>query len=303
MLREILALGETDEAKGLADFDEVFWRHVAHAIRNGIKATARAWTDGALAPAPDAGRASRFYRQLGRYSAAFALTSDIALLTLGGELKRKEMLSARLGDILSEMYFLSGAVKRWEDEGRQDDDFPLLQWSADTAFATIEQRFDEIFANLPNRLAAWLLRAAVLPFGARRRGPSDRVTRACADLILHPSPTRDRLVEGVYVGGEDEAIGQLIDAFERVVATQPIHDRLKDQGVRAWKDGLIKGLLSPEETSALAAADAAVAKVIAVDDFAPEELARFSSEPSPPPAPKRRRAAVIAEPTIGRAPV
>ncbi|RRN57459.1 acyl-CoA dehydrogenase domain-containing protein, partial [Caulobacter sp. 602-1] len=92
----------------------------------------------------------------------------------------------------------------------------------ETAFAMIEQRLDEVFANLPNRLAGWLLRAAVLPFVARRRGPSDHVTRACADLILHPSATRDRLVEVVYVGGKDEAIGQLIDAFERVVATQPI---------------------------------------------------------------------------------
>ena len=112
----------------------------------------------------------------------------------------------------------------------------------------------------------------------------------------------DRLVEGVYVGGEDEAIGQLIDAFERVVATQPIHDRLKDQGVRAWKYGLDKGLLTPDETAALAAADLAVSKVIAVDDFAPEELAGPSAEPPPAASSKRQRTAVIAEPTIGRAP-
>lgn len=304
MLREILALGETDEDKGLADFDEAFWAHVAHALRNGLRATARAWTDGALSPAPDAGRARRFYRQLSRYSAAFALTSDIALLTLGGALKRKEMLSARLGDILSEMYFLSGALKRWEDEGRQDGDFPLLRWCAETAFATIEQRFDEIFANLPNRLAGWLLRTAVLPLGARRRGPPDHVARACADLLLHPSPTRDRLVEGVYVGGQDEAIGQLIDAFERVVATQPIHDRLKDHGVRDWRQGLDRGLLSPEETSALAAADEAVAKVIAVDDFATTELSPRAAEPPPSQESSGRPGrATAAEPTIGRAPV
>jgi acyl-CoA dehydrogenase len=301
VLKEILALGEDDGDKGLTDFDEAFWAHVAHALRNGLKATARAWTDGALSPAPHAGRAS--HRQLGRYSAAFALTSDIALLTLGGALKRKEMLSARLGDILSEMYFLSGALKRWEDEGRQDDDFPLLRWCAETTFATIEQRFDEVFANLPNRLAGWLLRAAVLPFGARRRGPPDHVTRACADLLLHPSPTRERLVEGVYVGGKDGAIGQLIDAFERVVATQPIHDRLKDHGVREWKDGLDKGLLTPEETSALAAADAAVAKVIAVDDFAPEALSLpLAKVAEPSVQTKRSRTPAIAEPTVDREP-
>lgn len=273
MLREILALGDANAERGLAQFDEVFWTHVGHAVRNGIRSFARSWTDGATSPVPQAGRASRFYRQMGRYSAGFALASDIALLTLGGELKRKEMLSARLGDILSELYFMSGALKRWEDEGRQDADFPLLQWCADTAFATIEQRFDEVFANLPSRPAAWLLRAAILPFGVRRRGPSDRTTTACAELLLHPSETRDRLVENVYVGGKDQAVGQLIDAFERVVATQPIHDRLKAQKIRDWKIAAERGLVSDAEIAELKAADAAVAEVIAVDDFAHDGLA------------------------------
>jgi acyl-CoA dehydrogenase len=283
LLKEILAIGDADKVRGLAQFDEVFWRHVAHALRNGARAFARTWSDGALAPAPDAGRARRFYRHMGRYAAGFALTSDLALLTLGGELKRREMLSARLGDILSELYFLSGALKRWEDEGRQDADFPLLEWCAETAFATIEQRFDEVFANLPNRVAAWLLRLVVLPLGPRRRGPSDNVLRACADILLEPSETRARLVENVYVGGADEAVGALISAFEKVVATQPIHDRLRHQKIRDWRSAEASGLLSPSELSALEAADAAVAAVVAVDDFGPEELGAKAHRLSPSP--------------------
>jgi acyl-CoA dehydrogenase len=282
LLSEILAIGDEDRARGLADFDAVFWKHVAHAIRTGLRAWGRNWTSGAFAPAPDAGRATWFYRQMGRYSAAFALTSDIALLTLGGALKRREMLSGRLGDILSELYFLSGALKRWEDEGRQDADFPLLQWCLESGFATIEQRFDEVFANLPNRLAGWLLRVAILPLGPRRRGPADSVTRACADLLLEPSATRDRLVENVYVGGKDEAVGQLIDAFERVVATQPIHDRLRAQKIRDWKDGVEAGWVTADEIAALEAADRAVAAVIEVDDFAHDGLAARSQAATRP---------------------
>ncbi|MBO9708228.1 MAG: acyl-CoA dehydrogenase [Caulobacter sp.] len=293
MLSEILAIGEEDRAKGLADFDAVFWKHVAHALRTGLRAWGRSWTGGLSSPAPEAGRATGFYRRMGRYSAAFALTSDIALLTLGGTLKRKEMLSGRLGDILSELYFLSGALKRWEDEGRQDADFPLLRWCMETGFATIEQRFDDVFANLPNRLAGWLLRAAILPLGPRRRGPPDHVTTACAELLLHPSPTRDRLIENVYVGGKDEAVGRLIDAFERVVATQPIHDRLRAQKIRHWRDAIDGGWLTREEIAALRAADAAVAEVIAVDDFAPEDLAAPSA-PTPWREAEARRDAVAA---------
>lgn len=305
LLSEILAIGDEDRARGLASFDEVFWKHVAHAVRTGLRAWSRSWTGGAFAPVPDAGRATQFYRQMGRYSAAFALTADVALLTLGGALKRKEMLSGRLGDILGELYFLSGALKRWEDEGRQDADFPLLQWCMDSGFATIEQRFDEVFANLPNRLAGWLLRAAILPLGPRRRGPSDRTTSACAELLLHPSATRDRLIENVYVGGQDQAVGQLIDAFERVVATQPIHDRLRAQKIRDWKDGVEGGWITPGEIAALEAADKAVAAVIAVDDFAQDGLATKTQAAArvddDGPEPRRRAPELAEQRTFGGA--
>src|SRR5438105_13983362 len=93
-----------------------------------FRAFGRSWTFGAFAPAPEAGAATPFYRQLSRYSAAFALCADMALLTLGGALKRKEMLSARFGDILSELYLLSAALRRWQAEGRQAADLPLLEW-------------------------------------------------------------------------------------------------------------------------------------------------------------------------------
>ena len=124
---------------------------------------------GALAcsrPRPTPATATGFYRQLSRYSSAFALCADMALLTLGGALKRKEMLSARFGDILSELYLLSAALKRWQDEGRQAADFAALEWCMASGFRTIENRFAEILANLPNRFVA---RRAEIPDPAVRR--------------------------------------------------------------------------------------------------------------------------------------
>ena len=123
LLEEMNALGETDRAKGLDAFDKAFWSHVGHSFTTLFRAWGRSWTGGLFAPAPDAGDATPFYRQLSRYSSAFALCADMALLTLGGALKRKEMLSARFGDILSELYLLSAALKRWQDEGRQTGGF------------------------------------------------------------------------------------------------------------------------------------------------------------------------------------
>jgi acyl-CoA dehydrogenase len=273
LLDEIRALGNPDPQQALVQFDDKLWRHVGHFLRTALRATMRSWTGGLFAPAPArAGKARRFYRQLSRYSAAFAFLSDIAFLTLGGELKRRELLSARFGDILSELYLASAALKRWHDEGQQKADFPLLHYAMETGFATIEQRFDEILANLPFAPLRATLRFFIMPFGRRRRGPSDRLIRQVADLLLTPSATRDRLTSGLYFGSEDEAVGQLGRAFALVDQTQPIRDRLRKAGHKDWHAAKAKGLVSDEESAGLEAADAAVAKVIAVDDFAADEL-------------------------------
>lgn len=282
ILKEMQALAEQDVEKGLAQFDAVFWTHVVHTLRTARRAFASAWTDGLFGEAPTSGPARRYYRRMGRYAAAFALASDMALLTMGGSLKRREMLSARFGDILSELYMMSAALKRWEDEGRQVEDLPLLDYVMQDGFLTIERRLKEILDNFPNRPAAWLLKVFVLPFGVIRTGPRDATVRACARLILEPSATRDRLTQGVYIG--DEAVGRLEQAFDLVVRTQPIHDRLRARRIRDWRTAAEQGLLTPEEMELLKDADDAVADVVAVDDFAPEDLARHARTRSIPHA-------------------
>ncbi len=280
LLEEIRAIGDADRGRALTRFDDVLWRHVGHTVRTAIRAFARSWTGGLFAPAPDAGRARRFYKQMSRYSAAFAFLSDIAFLTLGGGLKRRELVSARLGDILSELYLLAGALKRWEDEGRQNADWPLLAYCMESGFATIEQRFDEILANLPYAPVRWMLRFFIMPFGRRRRGPSDRLIRQVADILTEPSAARDRLIGDIYVGGEEEPVGRLTRAFEMVAETQPIRDRLRKAGIKDWRRAQEKGLVDAGEAARLEAAEQAVDEVIAVDDFAPEELTGTAAAPA-----------------------
>jgi acyl-CoA dehydrogenase len=272
LLKEMSALEDPDRARGLEQFDQAFWGHVGHSVINALRAWGRAWTGGLFAPAPAAGDASRFYRPLGRYTSGFALAVDMALLTLGGGLKRQEMVSARFGDILSELYLLSAVLKRWEDEGRQQADLPLLEWCMEAGFATIEARFDEIFANFPNRPVAWMLRFLLLPLGPRRRGPSDRLTQACADILLAPSATRDRLTVDIFHGTGDDGLARLERAFELTVAVQPLRDRLQKAHVRDIAKARQQGLINDAEAAQLHAAADAVAAAVAVDDFAPEEL-------------------------------
>ena len=277
LLKEMMALQDTDRAQGLDAFVRVFWTHVGHSIANAFRAWGRAWSGGVLAPAPDAGAATPFYRQLSRHTAAFALAVDLALLSLGGGLKRQEMVSARFGDILSELYLSCAALKRWNDEGRQADDLPLLDYCLEASFAIIETRFDEIIANFPSRPVAWILRVLIQPLGPRRRGPSDHSTARCAAIITNPGAARDRLVAGLFVS--KEIAGQPADgvllverAFAMTVAVKPNRDRMHVARVRDIDQAVRQRTITAEEAVRLRATAEAVAAAIAVDDFAPEEL-------------------------------
>jgi acyl-CoA dehydrogenase len=275
LLKEMQALEDTDRARGLDAFDQAFWAHVGHSLVNTMRAWGRAWTGGLLAPAPDAGAATKFYRQISRHAAAFALAVDLSLLSLGGGLKRKEMISARFGDILSELYLSSAALKRWNDEGRNDDDLPLLAYCMAASFATITVRFDEIIANFPVRPVAWLLRFLIQPLGVRHRGPSDRVTHRCAEIIVNPCPARDRLTVDLYhpsAAETENGIALLERAFAMTVAVQPIRDRMRAVHIRDVDQALAQRTISADEAAKLKAAADAVAAAIAVNDFAPEEL-------------------------------
>jgi acyl-CoA dehydrogenase len=280
LLQEMNALGDEDRTKGLDAFDKAFWKHIGHSVVTMFRAWGRSWSGGMFVAAPDAGDATGFYRQLSRYSSAFALCADMALLTLGGALKRKEMLSARFGDILSELYLLSAALKRWQDEGRQAADFSALEWCMANGFKTIENRFAEIFANLPNRFVAIVLKFLIQPLGARVLGPSDRVIHQCAQLILEPSAARDRLTPDLPAVDDDRGAARLEKAFLLVTSAEDIAKKMRAAHLHDWKQAVKQGVITQSEGDQLAAAHDAVSKVIEVDDFAPEVLSPIYKKPA-----------------------
>ncbi|WP_171053955.1 acyl-CoA dehydrogenase [Arenibacterium halophilum] len=272
LLKEMQALQEPDEDASLDAFDTHFWAHVNHSVRTTFRAGWSAWTGRGNAPS-DAGKVAPIYRRLSRWSAAFALTADMAFLTLGGALKRKEMISARLGDALSEMYLIAAALKRWEDEGRHEADLPLVHHAADTGFARIGRALDETIANMPAKWVGWVLRPILRP-GAHTRGPSDKVTEAVAKLVYEPNASRDRLVWGAHPPKPDSGLGLLDTAFKLVLEAEPITKRLRSAR-KSPREGLDAGILTDAEFEQLKRAEDAVQKVVAVDEYAPEELAQL----------------------------
>lgn len=211
-------------------------------------------------------------------SAAFALLADAAILVLGGSLKRREKLSGRLADILSQLYLASAAIKRFSEQGHPRDDLPLLRWSCDTALHSMQEQMDGLLRNLPSRPVAWLLRLLVFPLGRHFAPPDDTLGHQLAELLLAPSDVRDRLTDGMFIPAhEDGALGILEDALVEVIAAEPIEKKLREalRGIPVHGDALenlisealARGLISVPEAEQIQAAESARREVIAVDDF------------------------------------
>ena len=226
----------------------------------------------------------RYYQQLTRFSAALAFLADVSMGTLGGALKRKEKLSARLGDILSLMYLCSATLRRYEAEGRQEADAPLMHWAIWDAMFKAQNAFEGVISNFPNRFIAALMRRVVFPLGRPYVVPSDKLGHEVARLLIEPSAARDRLTAGIYLStATDDPLAEIERALAATIAAEPVEAKLRT----AVKDGRVDAKLPPgegvdvltaravaagaitaAEAAALAVARELTAKVIRVDDFA-----------------------------------
>ena len=278
VLQEMQAVADPDAQRAAKSFDKALFGHIGFTISNAVRSVWLGLTGGRLLMPPGAPQTRRYFQRLTRMSAAFALCSDFAMLVLGGSLKRRETLSGRLADALSQMYLVSAMLKHFEDQGRQVGDLPLLRWSCDEALFSMQQSLDGLIRNFPNRPIAWLMRLLVFPLGRRYSRASDRLGQQIAALILSPSAVRDRLTAGVYTNDEPEqAIGRIECALRQVVEAEDIEKRLAAarrssliQGANETElqDEAVKaGILSTDELELLRQADAARRDVIQVDDF------------------------------------
>ena len=239
VLAEMQAAQQRDLRAGLLAFDRALAGHVAFTFANGLRALWHGLTGSHFVSVPPAvAENRRYYQQLTRFSAAFAFLSDVSMLVLGGGLKRREKLSARLGDILSQMYLISATLKRYEDEGRQREDLPLLHWAIWDAMYKAQTAFDGVIANYPNRIVAWCLNRIVFPLGHPYVVPSDEVGHQVAKRLIEPSPCRDRLTADMFIPRrEEDPVGAIELALEATLAAEPVEAKLRE----AEKRGIFAG--------------------------------------------------------------
>ena len=275
LLEEMRSAQQAD----LVAFDRAVFTHLKLLLGNLARAVFHGLTGARFAATPVDREEARYYRQLTRMSAAFAVTAEAALLTLGGTLKRRESLSARLGDVLSHLYLASATLKRYTDEGRQPADRALLDWAMHDCLSIMHTRLCEVYDNFPNRLLGRLLKVMLFPPGSGYRTADDALVKRAANVILRWGSARERLTGGLYISGdENDPLACLETALEKATAAQPVLAHLRDamrSGQLASGDpelslveAVALGIIDERAAARVRAAVAARQRVIGVDEFA-----------------------------------
>ncbi len=280
VLAEMKAAREQDRARASRDFDAALWAHARFGAANSARSLVHGLTGSifARAPAGASPETRGYYRRLTRFSAALALVSDVSMLLLGGTLKRREKLSARLGDILSLLYLASTALKRYEEDGRKAEDLPMLHWSVQDAFAGMQTAFEGLLSNYPSFVIGAALRILVFPLGQWFAPPSDHLGHQIAHLMLSQSEARDRLTAGMYLPkDENDVVGAIEVALRLAPAAEAVEAKIRaaqkrgdladDRADKLVDNARVLGVITPDERAQLARFAELRDRIIAVDHF------------------------------------
>ncbi|MFA0570068.1 acyl-CoA dehydrogenase FadE [Vibrio gallaecicus] len=280
----------SNDANSVEKFDSALAGHVSFTLSNFVRSFWLGLTDGIGSNSPTKDETKRYYQQLNRYSANLAFLSDVSMAVLGGSLKRRERLSARLGDILSQLYLSSATLKRYESDGRHSEDLTLVHWGMQDSLQQAEVAIDEFLMNFPNPILGRALRVILMPFGRVRRAPSDKLDSQVAHIIQTPSATRSRIGRGQYLEPtKHNAVGKIEQALEIILKAEPLFDRVCKETHKKRPFlrldliadiGLEKGILNAQEAELLKTAEVHRLYTINVDDFNPEELAAKPQYPT-----------------------
>jgi len=288
VLREMNAARDPDRARGVGEFDRALFGHIGFTISNAVRSLVMALTHARFTTVPVQGPTARYFQHIVRFSASFAFAVDVAMLTLGGYLKKKENLSARLGDVLSCMYLASMVLKHHENQGRPQQDLPIVEWACRNLLYHAQEQMHGFLRNFPNRFLAAALRALIFPRGRAYSAPGDRLGHELAALVTTPSDSRERLCQYIYWTPEpSNPLGLLQEALCLAEGAEAIEKRIRVDGIKTGRitaldlpgqiqQALAAGIVSATEAASLRDYDRRVMQLINVDDFAPHELGTLS---------------------------
>ncbi|WNC73893.1 acyl-CoA dehydrogenase FadE [Thalassotalea psychrophila] len=277
VLAELEAAANPNFEQATEDFDQALFGHMGFTISNMVRSVWFSLSGAHLVSAPYKDKTHRYYQIMTRFSSNLALLSDLSMAVLGGDLKRRERISARLGDVLSYLYLASATLKRFNDEGRQKEDQALMMWAIEDSLYKCELAIKELSENFPNRVIGKVFKYLVMPFGPSLKKPSDVLDHKVSQLLQHPNAARTRLGQGQYLNKTDgNLMGKLELALENIIKAEAIVDKINAATGKRHaiinldelaESALANSLITKEEAELLTVTEQQRKDVINVDDF------------------------------------
>ena len=274
-----------DEMKALmADdvkkFDYYFFKHVGHLIKNKTRSIILSLSRGRIHSPTHAGLLGRYEQKLAWASSSFALYADIALALYGGNIKRKEQINGRFGDILSAMYFATSLMRRYIAEGQKSEDRDYFKWGMEYCFAMMQDGFSALFKNLsPNLLGIFIRYIGgfynrLNPIGSY---PSDKLSQKIATTLIDGSKSRDNLTADVFVAKDkNDALAKLEICYRDSLKGDVIMKKIKQaianktldkNAVNILRDALQAKIITSKEKLFLDQLQKLQEDVVEVDSF------------------------------------
>lgn len=284
VLKEMEAAANPNKEQGFNEFDKAIISHIGFVISNSVRSFIFGLTNAFFVSAPN-GLGKKYFQKLTRFSTVLALLSDISMMSLGGELKRKEKLSGRLGDILSLLFGGSAVLKRFYEQGQLAEEAPIIEWTLQETIFNMEKAVSGIIDNFPNPYLKWLLRVLIFPLGRCNKYPSDRLGKKIVKLFTQPSELRARMAKDIFLNKEGYApFGRIEETFNMVIEAHDLENKLiqaknekKIDGITLEEkisEAIAQGIFSEAEAEHYRKLHQAKMDIIHVDDFDTKDLAR-----------------------------
>lgn len=244
LFEELQLLQSDDKASALKKFNTLLFKHLAYTFNRAAKALAFGLTGGSKEGSSAADDFSKpYYAIINRMSADFALTADMALGILAGDLKRKEMLSGRLADIHAHLFIATAILNYYEHGQRTESDQKHAELALNKALYNAQEAFFGFYENFPVKIAATLVKLISFPFGRPVKKPSDELKQQVAQLLLKENSFRAELKKHVYyTTDETDVMGRMESTFQMLLTLQPLWDKFK----KAESKDQFKGLTFEE---------------------------------------------------------
>lgn len=270
--------GENKEA-----FRDLIWKHIHYFMQNLAKTVCSAWTGGLFVNAPD-NSMKRDYKRLARLSHAYAWLADLSLIYLGGDLKRKERVSARLADGMSYLYMAMAVLRNVQLHKDNKDEQVHAKWAVTYCFYQAQKSMIALCQNFPSKPLGFLARLLAFPFGQTMRYPSDKLDQKLARLMVENNHYRNRLKNHVYLSGDPkQPVDRMEDTLQLIIKTDGLSQKVSD--LKRFKSSKLKeklqekidkSELSQQDMTDLLAVEDARWDAILVDEFTLESMKKRS---------------------------